>query len=100
MKLRLGVDNVRRLWWLAMSPGKHDGLSSKVQMMSDGEKNMWDSSNCHLEETCLKEHYASTQQEQEYLLKIRLFDSPFYTCTKEKKYSVEQGCLTVGEVDI
>jgi len=71
MKLRIGIKNVRRLWRIQYKPGKVGGISGMVQVLSDGGNCPWDSSNCHLEETSLKEHWANTTAEKEYLLRIR-----------------------------
>lgn len=100
MKLRVGVDNVRRLWRTEFKPGKRPNKSGKVQVMSDEGLCLWDQSNCHLEESSHKEHFVVTEEEKEYLLRIRNPNNPFHGDTGEKvKYSVERGCLMLGEVD-
>lgn len=102
MKIRVGIDNVRRVWRVEYQPGKRDRVSGKVQVLSESVsgRNLWDQSNCHLEETSLKAHFAHTQKEKEYLLRIRNPASPFHAEAEEEvKYSVERGCLTIGEVE-
>lgn len=61
-KIRLGVDNVRRLWCIGLNPNKRPGISGYVLLIEDGGFNLYEASNCHLEETALKERFAKTQE--------------------------------------
>ncbi|URQ09139.1 replicase PB1 [Halyomorpha halys orthomyxo-like virus 1] len=99
-KLQLGVDNIRRLWRIKVNPNKRVGISPKVLALSDGGENLWDCMSCHLEETSLKEHYATTQEEKEYLLKIRNPDNPIISPPEEEiTWSKETGSLKLAVTD-
>lgn len=39
-KIRLGIDNVRRLWCIRANNGKRPGISGEVQLIADGGLNM------------------------------------------------------------
>lgn len=52
-KIRIGVDNCRRLWRITHDPHKREGISSKVLMTADGGDSLWTPMRCHLEETSM-----------------------------------------------
>lgn len=99
-RLVLGIDSVRRLYRINRNPIKRPGVSDYVLMLSDGGASPWDCMNCHLEETCLKERLASTQEEKEYLLRIRNPDNPVSATPEEEiTYSKDTNALTIGYVE-
>jgi len=95
-KLRIGTDNVRRLWRVEFDPAKREGISPMVQLMADGGYCPWDSMNCHLEETSIKMHHARNDVEREYLLRIRNPENPFVPdASEEVAFSKETNTLTM-----
>lgn len=55
---------------------------------------------CHLEETGLREHYAITQEDKEYLLRIRNPNNPFCPAdTEDTTYSKEQGKVVLLPIE-
>lgn len=76
-RLRIGTDNVRRLWRINKNYNKREDISPEVLAMSDGGKTVWNCMNSHLEETALKEKYATTDKQKEYLYKLCNPDNPF-----------------------
>lgn len=95
-KLRIGTDNVRRLWRVDYNPTKRPGISPMVQLMADGGSCPWDSMNCHLEETSIKMYHAKNEAERNYLLRIRNPDNPFIPdATEEVAFSKETNTLTM-----
>lgn len=95
-KLRIRIDNVRRLWRVKYEPGKKEGISPKVQLLADGEYCLWDSMNSHLEETSIKLHHARNDLERSYLMRIRNLDSPFIPDASEVvAFSKETNTLTM-----
>lgn len=100
-RICLGVDNCRRLWKIKQEFGKRPGISANVQVLSDGGKNPWNWSTCHLPEIPLKERSAQTEEEKNYLLRIMNPDNPFTGGPTElTTYSVELGQLVDVEMDI
>nr|UUT42619.1 MAG: polymerase PB1 [Orthomyxoviridae sp.] len=100
-RLCIGVDNCRRLWKVNQDFGKRPGVSGEVQVLSDGGKNPWNWSTCHLPEIPLKERYVTTEEEKSYLLKVMNPDNPFTGGPAElTTYSVELGQLVDIEMDI
>nr|AJG39090.1 PB1 [Wuhan Louse Fly Virus 4] len=96
-KLRLGVQNIRSLYLIKPKSRDATNISRKCLVLSDGGLNLWNCSNCHLEETCLKEYFAETQEEKEYFLRIRNPENPFSTEPKEEiTWSKDAGTLTIG----
>lgn len=51
-KIRIGIDNVRRLYRATIGGVSSPGVSTKLQLIADGGKKIWDTSNCHLYEVC------------------------------------------------
>nr|AJG39084.1 PB1 [Jingshan Fly Virus 1]APG77897.1 polymerase PB1 [Jingshan Fly Virus 1] len=99
-KLRLGVNNIRSLYRIKIKSREHQGIKDKCLLLSDGGLNPWDCSNCHLEETCLKEYYKTTKEEEEYFLKIRNPDNPFSSEPKEEiTWSKDEGTLSLEYVE-
>lgn len=71
---------------------KWEEVSDEVQLLADGGACMWTPMCCHLEETSLKEHFVATQEDAEYLLKIRHPNNPFSSDPSEEiTYSTEMG---------
>lgn len=99
-KLGIGCDNVRRLWKIKLNPTKRPGVSPTVLMCSDGGPSPWSSMCCHLEETSLREHFATTQEERDYILKLRNPDNPFIPpITEEVTFDKETGALGVTPIE-
>nr|QRW42568.1 MAG: polymerase PB1 [Astopletus virus] len=102
-RIRLGIENVRSLYRIKRRLDEEedeDNVSCKVRVLSDGGLNPWNATNCHLEETCLKEKAASTEIEKMYLLKIRDPRNPFSGEPKEDiTWSKEAGTLVLDLVD-
>ncbi|ASA47420.1 PB1 [Aedes alboannulatus orthomyxo-like virus] len=99
-KIRLGIANVRSLYRIKRRQEDENGISLKVRVLADGGLNPWNCSNCHLEETSLKERFAGNQLEIDYFMKIRMPDNPFTgTPSEEITWSRETGCLTVDRID-
>nr|AJG39089.1 PB1 [Wuhan Louse Fly Virus 3] len=95
-KIRLGVHNIRSLYMIKQKDRNESNISRECLVLSDGGLNLWDCSNCHLEETSLKEHFATTQEEKDYFLRIRNPDNPFSMEPKEEvTWSKDAGTLTI-----
>nr|QIJ70032.1 PB1 [Splett orthomyxo-like virus] len=95
-KLRLGIENIRNLYRIKEQSRQEEGISDDCLVLSDGGKNPWDSSNCHLEETCIKERKAQSDKDREYFLRIRNPDNPFSSEPKEEiSWSRDTGSLTM-----
>nr|AJG39088.1 PB1 [Shuangao Insect Virus 4] len=100
VRIRLGVMNVRSLYRIKKKTRSAQGISDAVLLLSDGGPNPWNCSNCHLEETSLKETFAVTQADRDYLLRVRNPDNPFNGDPKEEiTWSKEMGTLTMDYVD-
>nr|URY50684.1 PB1 protein [Quaranjavirus sp.] len=100
-RLCIGIDNCRRLWKINQEFGKRPGVSGKVQVLSDGGRNPWNWSTCHLPEIPLKERFVETEEEKTYLLRVMNPDNPFTGGPTElTTYSVELGQLVDVEMDI
>nr|UUT42629.1 MAG: polymerase PB1 [Zambezi tick virus 1] len=90
-RLCIGIDNCRRLWKISQEFEKRPGVSAKVQVLSDGGKNPWNWSTCHLPEIPLKERYITTEEEKTYLLRIMNPDNPF-TMAPLRRPRLSQSC--------
>lgn len=100
-KIKIGVANCRRLWRVKREPRKWEGVSDEVQLLADGGACMWTPMCCHLEETSLKEHFVATQEDAEYLLKIRHPNNPFSSDPSEEiTYSTEMGKIITGVTEV
>lgn len=103
-RIRLGVHNVRSLYRIKKrrlsGDGEQDFISPKIRVLSDGGLNPWNCTNCHLEETALKERGVNTEMEKRYLLRIRNPDNPFSGEPREEiTWSKESGTLTSDYID-
>lgn len=76
-RLRIGVDNVRRLWKINRNPDKREGISDNVLYICDVRRSLWTPMNCHLDDYVLREMHVRTTLEREYLDKIVHPDNPF-----------------------
>jgi hypothetical protein len=100
-RLRIGVDNTRRLWRIKKNYGKREAISPQVQLLSDGSSSPWNVCNCHLLEIPLKERHVSNEREKEYLLKCLNPDNQFSEDIEEEvTYSKEHGCLIQEETEV
>lgn len=77
LRLRVGIDNIRRLYRINREGSKRPGIRSHILMIADGGDNVWDHSSCHLEEAEMKKHMAESEEEVEYLYQIRNPSNPF-----------------------
>lgn len=99
-KLRIGVDNVRRLYRIPLVPNKRRLISNQVLLIADGGANLWDTSSCHLDEICMKRRLARSEEEKSYLDKLLNPENPFSADPEEEiSYSRDQGCLVSIETD-
>nr|QMP82355.1 polymerase PB1 [Dermapteran orthomyxo-related virus OKIAV170] len=99
-KIRIGVSNVRRLWRIKYCPNKRKNISSKVLLVEDGGDCLWSCGNCHLEETTMKEIFASNDEEKDYLQRVRNPSNPFCPLTSEKvTFSRDTMSLQLSETD-
>jgi hypothetical protein len=93
-KLRLGLNNVRSLYRIKPKSRESQGIGEMINVLADGGKIPWSVSNCHLEETSLRSHWATTETEKNYLNKIRNPDNPFLgPQTEEITWDWETGTL-------
>nr|UQS95347.1 MAG: PB1 [Byreldi virus] len=100
VRIRLGIENVRSLYRIRKRKQEESDVSLKVRVLSDGGLNMWNCTNCHLEETSLKENFIMNENDRNYLRKIRDPDNPFSGEPKEEvTWSKESGTLTVDYLD-
>nr|AYP67573.1 PB1 [Old quarry swamp virus] len=100
MRLVLGISGVRRLWRINLDPYKREGISYGVLVLSDGGINLWNSCNCHLEETSMRDLYARVQADFDYLMRIRNPNNPFCPdAIEDISYSKELGCLVSSEIE-
>nr|BEJ26072.1 polymerase basic 1 [Aedes orthomyxo-like virus 2] len=99
-KIRIGIANVRSLYRIKVRDPHGDGIRNEIRVLSDGGSNLWNSTNCHLEETSMKERLAVQDNERDYFLRIRNPDNPFNSDpTEETTYDRDSGCLTVDKID-
>nr|UMO75717.1 MAG: polymerase PB1 [Xinjiang sediment orthomyxo-like virus 5] len=99
VSLRLGISNVRDLYRIKPIVTK-SGVSNKVLVLSDGGLNPWSCMNSHLEETSLKMRYIDTENEREYMYKIRDPDNPFVGESMEEiTWNKDTGSLSVTEIE-
>lgn len=99
--LRLGVDNVRRLYRIKKVHNKRKGIKDKCILLSDGGPNPWDTANCHLEETAMKEALAECTEEKEYFLRVNNPETPFRSNLEEEiAYSRDTGDLVLSLPEI
>uniref|UniRef100_A0AAT9JA47 RNA-directed RNA polymerase catalytic subunit n=1 Tax=Cryptocercus meridianus orthomyxovirus 2 TaxID=3133493 RepID=A0AAT9JA47_9ORTO len=95
-KLRIGVQNIRSLYLIKKRKGNDRGIRDECILLADGGPNPWNSGNCHLEETCLKERFVESDNDTDYFLKIRNPENPFATEPKEEvTWSKDAGTLTI-----
>nr|QMP82248.1 polymerase PB1 [Phasmatodean orthomyxo-related virus OKIAV172] len=100
MRIKLGIDGVRRLWRINRDTHKREGVHPDVILLADGGNNMWNSTNCHLEEISLRETKTVTKEDKEYLLRVCNPRNPFCADPSEEiSYSKETGKLVTTEVD-
>lgn len=99
-RLRIGVDNVRRLWKINRNPDKREGVSDNVLHICDGGRSLWTPMNCHLDDYVLREMHVRTTLEREYLDKIVHPDNPFNEQEPENiTFSKETGTMAVNIVE-
>nr|QMP82229.1 polymerase PB1 [Dipteran orthomyxo-related virus OKIAV195] len=99
-KIRLGVNNIRSLYRIRENDRSNENIKYKCLLLPDGGPNPWNCSNCHLEESCIKETFIESEEERSYFLKIRNPDNPFSTEPKEEtSWSRDEGTLTVEYVE-
>nr|QED21504.1 PB1 [Lestrade virus] len=99
MRLRLGVDGVRRAWKIETDVVR-DNVGDNVLLLADGGIRPWHFANSHLEESSLREHFVTTQEEKEYLLRIRNPENPFNKDpTEDVTFSAEYGRLVTESID-
>ncbi|PNF26221.1 hypothetical protein B7P43_CG03716, partial [Cryptotermes secundus] len=100
-RLRIGVDNVRRLWRIKKDYNKRKDKSEDVLLLSDGGWTPWNVSNCHLMEVPLKETKITTEEEKTYMLRCMNPDNPFSEDPEEEMtYSKEHGYLITEEIEV
>lgn len=96
-RLRIGIEACKRVWRLpihATNPRKN--VSLRVQLIEDGGDNLWNCTNCHLNEIAMKRRLAKTEEEVSYLYRITNPENPFCDpITEELTFSKEHGCLTI-----
>lgn len=63
----------------------------KILMLADGGDHPWSYASYHLEETSFKETYCETEEERDYLLKVRNPINLFSQDPEEESYSVCRG---------
>lgn len=99
-RLILALDGVRRLWRINYQPDKRPGIKPEVLLLSDGGKSIWSCSNSHLEETSLKETYVTTDEEKNYLLRVRNPQNPFCPEPMEEiTFSKEKGAMVSSVIE-
>jgi hypothetical protein len=99
IRLRLGIDGVRRVWRIR-SDRTRKGVSNSVIVLSDGGRRPWHFANSHLEETSLREHFAITEEDKGYLMRMRNPENPFSKDPEEGvSYSVDRGRLVVDTIE-
>nr|AQU42764.1 PB1 [Whidbey virus] len=99
-KIRIGIANVRSLYRIIKREANDEGIRRTIRVLSDGGLNPWNSTNCHLEETSLKERFAVQDNEKDYFLRIRNPDNPFNGDPSEEiTWDRNSGCLTVEKLD-
>lgn len=99
--LRVGIDNVRRLYALKRNPNKRQRIKDTCQLLADGGPSPWNIGNCHLEEISIKESKKNTVEEGEYFLRISNPENPFnHENHEDVTYSKEVGELIVSMPDV
>lgn len=81
--IRARIDNVRRLYRINFRETPRPGVKQECILLSDGGGNPWDTVNCHLEETAMKELLITTGPEREYFLRINNPETPFRAGVEE-----------------
>nr|AJG39094.1 PB1 [Wuhan Mosquito Virus 6] len=99
VKLALGLSNVQSLYRIKPVP-EGDPLGPMVRVMANGGASPWDISNCHLDESVIKEmRYGANHPE--YYLKIRNPTNPFSRHVEEQTYfDRELGILTTDFIEV
>jgi hypothetical protein len=98
-RLRLGIEGVRRVWWINREPKKREGIKDSVLSICDGGMSLWNPTNCHIDDATLRERYAHTEAEWNYLHVIRHPDNPFTEREEEEMtFSKEVGTLTIDKI--
>uniref|UniRef100_A0AAT9JFP7 RNA-directed RNA polymerase catalytic subunit n=1 Tax=Cryptocercus meridianus orthomyxovirus 1 TaxID=3133492 RepID=A0AAT9JFP7_9ORTO len=99
-KIRIGVLNIRSLYRIKLKYEGRAGIHFRRLLLSDGGANPWNSSNCHLEESCIKEFGDLTCEEEKYFLKVRNPENPFSAEPREEiMWSKDSGTLTMDYVE-
>lgn len=99
-KIRIGIDNCRRLWRIVKGGSPRHGISPAVQVLSDGGLNPFNCSLCHIEETAIKKLEITNDAEQRYMDKIRSQFHPFSAPPSEEiTYSVDRGALVTVQTE-
>jgi len=99
LKIRLGCLNVRSLYKIKIR-GHEGGIKPSVRVMSDGGLCVYNSVNCHLEETSLKEALATDEEERAYFYKLRDPSNPFIGRIEEEiVFDPTIGSLAVSSVE-
>lgn len=76
-------------------------LSKECILLSDGGMNPWNTANCHLEGTSIKERLVKTFNDKKYFQRVNNSENPF--CgppTEEIIFSKETNRLTVATPEI
>nr|APG77880.1 polymerase PB1 [Hubei earwig virus 1] len=99
IKLLIGIDNVRRLWRVEMDNLKR-GMGPKIQLIADGGINIWDTTNCHLEEISFRRTFAQNDTERNYFYVLCDPKNPFSSHPEEDvTFSRELSRVVVSEID-
>nr|DBA44211.1 TPA_asm: polymerase PB1 [Orthomyxo-like virus forcipomyiae] len=101
-RIRLISSNVKRLYRITdKRQSYHDNVSDIVRLHADGGFNLYLPSRTHLEEVALKSSYATTNEEKEYIKRIRTTDNPFVSSSEEEfTWSKETGGLAMASVSV
>lgn len=64
-RIRKGVSACREVWRMKeIGSNLREGVSLGVQLIEDGGQNLWNCTNCHLNELSMKRRIAKTEEEK------------------------------------
>lgn len=99
--LRVGVDNVRRLYKINKRGESNGRMTLDCHLLSDGGHNIWNIGNCHLEETSVRERLIRTEEDRKYFLRVNNPENPFCGPPSEEiTFSKELNQLMVSTPEI
>lgn len=100
-RLRIGIDNVRRLWRIVRNTDQREGISDNLLNTSDRGRSLWTPMNCYSDDIVLRDKHTIRAEEKSYLERIIHPDNPFNGQEpKDITFSKETKSMAVNLVEI